>query len=62
MGDIFRKAQKVLVWLGPSEPSTARTIANLKALAMVKAASDSLGFGSPALRALEDYLCRRMSE
>lgn len=34
MGDIYRKAQKVLAWLGPEEPTTARTISKLKRLAI----------------------------
>lgn len=62
MGDIFRKAQKVLVWLGPAQPSTARTMANLKTMAMVKTLSDSVHFGSSALRALENHLYRMMGE
>lgn len=37
MGDIYRKAQKVLAWLGPEEPTTARTISKLKRLAISEA-------------------------
>lgn len=36
MGDIYRKAQKVLAWLGPEEPTTARTISKLKRLAFAE--------------------------
>lgn len=62
MGDIFNKAQRVLVWLGPAEPTTARTIARLKLIARVEAIRDSVNLGYSALLALEDYLCTRMSE
>lgn len=58
MGDIFQKAQKVLVWLGPAEPSTARTIAMLKFINMVNAARISVR--SSRLEDLEKYLCNKM--
>lgn len=62
MGDIYRKSQKVLVWLGPAEPSTARTIARLKLIAKLEAAARSGNFGSSALRTLGTYLFNRMSK
>lgn len=62
MGDVYRKAKKVLVWLGPSEPTTARTMAKLKCLAMVNAAGQSRHLRDSALRAIEDYLSKRMGE
>lgn len=62
MGDIYHQARKVLVWLGPAEPSTARTIARLKLIAKVEAAARSGNFGSSALRTLGRYLFNRMSK
>lgn len=61
MGDIFHESQKVLIWLGPAEPSTARTIARLKALHKVRVAKRSLKFGSSALDALRKHLWNGMS-
>lgn len=62
MGDIYHQARKVLVWLGPAEPSSSRTIARLWHIAIVRAAKRSANFGSSALTALEKYLSDRMSE
>lgn len=62
MGDIYHDAQKVLVWLGPAEPSTARTIARLKLIARVQTAGSSSKLGSSALDALKKRLSNRMSE
>lgn len=62
MSDVFRSAYRVLVWLGPAEPSSARTIARLWHIAIVRAAKRSAKFGSSALTALEKYLSDRMSE
>lgn len=62
MGDVYRAAQKVLVWLGPAEPSTARTIARLKLSANLKALGQSIDRGSSALSTLENYLLNRMSK
>jgi len=60
MGDIYRKAQKVLVWLGPEEPSSARTIAKLKLIAMVEAIRESTRLGRPVLSILEKHLSKSM--
>lgn len=62
MGDIYGNAQKVLVWLGPAEPSTARTIARLKLIAKVKAVRESTDLGYSALRSFGIYLSSKMSE
>lgn len=62
MGDIYRKAQKVLIWLGPGQPSTARTIARLKLIAKVEAAAKRAGLKFDFLWTLENYLVRRTSE
>lgn len=62
MSDVFHSAARVLVWLGPAEPSSARTIARLRYIAMLNAAKMSANFGSSALAALEKYLSHRMSE
>lgn len=60
MGDVYRAAQKVLVWLGPAEPSTARTFARLKLISMVEALRRRLGCS--AFLTLENYLSNRMSK
>lgn len=60
MGDIYRKARKVLVWLGPEEPSSARTIARLKLIARVDSIRDSTYLGKHALSVLEKYLSKNM--
>jgi len=39
MFEIYQKAKRVLVWLGPADPSTARTIRRLKVLAKLETAS-----------------------
>lgn len=62
MGDIYRKAQRVLVWLGPEEPSSAQTIAMLRLVATVDAARRYLNPASSALIALERYLSGKLSE
>lgn len=59
MGAIFHEAKKVLAWLGPAEPSTARTIARLKLI--VKMDTKYLTFGSSALSSLERHVTNRMS-
>lgn len=62
MGDIYHQAWKVLVWLGPEEPSTARTIERLNLIAKVDALSKSTKVGSSALCNLAKYLTNFMSE
>ncbi|KAL1854057.1 hypothetical protein Daus18300_011555 [Diaporthe australafricana] len=59
MGDIYRTAQKVVVWLGPEEPTSARTITRLKLVSKIQAASKSVSLGSTALFRLERYLSWR---
>lgn len=62
MGDVYRAAQKVLVWLGPAEPGTARTISRLRLLAKLENLRESRHLGSSAFSTLEKYLFNRMGK
>lgn len=62
MSIIYRKAEKVLVWLGPSESTSARTIARLKLIAKVNAVRESTDLGYSTLCDLQDRLSFGMSE
>ncbi|ROW06932.1 hypothetical protein VMCG_04118 [Cytospora schulzeri] len=50
MGEIYSKAQTVLVWLGASDPTTARSIRRLKLVGRTKMLSERLNLPSQRLQ------------